>query len=760
MTNTATKPQAANTSQTNDLVIPAHTQQNSDQKDKNASKLYSPQLMPTSQNGNNGYIMNITDSSSTSGTKTIRLSQEDSHTYYLLDKLQYYNELKTKQDANTSLTPQETKELNTLEVFIYDYDTKNDKSLKSIFNSAVSRENAISSVIEMKSLLQNNKTYYSPATGSPAPVIVKDPRYYELEKIAYNYCLSNNLDYNKFTNDALKLSSSIIKTIHEDNTITFDWKKLLRLSIFQELDYLAQNKGKLIPATSTLTQISTPVFKQLYENCQDDKLKLIPRNVTPYAISILNKLLDTAAENHYPHQTGTINLLKEKFLHPDGDFKIRFDQLLKDTNNSPTRYQITFFTENELRRTSTNPNIEQRATEKKDLYIKALNQASSKASATKLKELQSYSPDSTVPTAMNLIQNTLSNSTTETLTSLDNNNTTALLSLLSENSGIAMDKIRNKFTENTIFFKSYVDGDRYVDLPQLELINKEYPNQYKIAENYLNTNDKATFITIVSYLETLSESKEELSKMQQLVAFSDGIPEKVNFNKRIISGDTDAIEQLRPYFDKTKTDAENIQIFQLNARDQKIHLDSEENSAQDTIDYVKHNNLIQYIKPGLEIAGLKMLRMLGADNVQATINEINKGADDAINMIDGKATKFIARFIKKNAADIVLISAAFATGGTAIAPALAQLEGIYGTAQKIQQIQETYRELKAENLPPEQLARKMTEALISFGISDYVNSEIAGAFAKAITPYLGENIAENGTKFGILTIENILSNKK
>ncbi len=139
-----------------------------------------------------------------------------------------------------------------------------------------------------------------------------------------------------------------------------------------------------------------------------------------------------------------------------------------------------------------------------------------------------------------------------------------------------------------------------------------------------------------------------------------------------------------------------------------------------------------------------MLRMLGADNVQATINAINKGADDAIDMIDEEVSKFIARFIKKNAADIVLIGAAFATGGTAITPALAQLKGIYGTAQKIQQIPETYRELKARNMPPEQLARKMTEALISLGISDYVNSEIAGAFAKAITPYVGKSKANAG----------------
>ncbi len=130
--------------------------------------------------------------------------------------------------------------------------------------------------------------------------------------------------------------------------------------------------------------------------------------------------------------------------------------------------------------------------------------------------------------------------------------------------------------------------------------------------------------------------------------------------------------------------------------------------------------------------------------MQATINEINKGADDAIDMIDSEASKFIARFIKDNAADIVLISAAFATGGTAIAPALARLAGIYGSAQKIQQIQETYRELKAENMPPEQLARKMTEALISLGISDYVNSEIAGAFAKVITPYVGKTNANAG----------------
>ncbi len=246
----------------------------------------------------------------------------------------------------------------------------------------------------------------------------------------------------------------------------------------------------------------------------------------------------------------------------------------------------------------------------------------------------------------------------------------------------------------------------------------------------------------MAYLATIVDSNKELKKKAKALYITTNAQTKLDFAKQIIAGDPAAIDKLRPYFDPTKSDSENIQMLKLNARDKIIQLDSDVESAKGTAKYIENDNLIQYLKPGLYIAGLQMLRMLGADNVQATINEINKGADDAIDMIDGDAAKFIAGFMKENAADIVLISAAFATGGTAIAPALARLEAIYGATQKVQQIQETCKKISAKGLPPQQLAQEIFIALTGFGISDYVNSEIAGAFAKAITTYVGENIAK------------------
>ncbi len=246
----------------------------------------------------------------------------------------------------------------------------------------------------------------------------------------------------------------------------------------------------------------------------------------------------------------------------------------------------------------------------------------------------------------------------------------------------------------------------------------------------------------MAYLATIVDSNEELKKKAKALYITTNAQTKLDFAKQIVAGDPAAIDKLRPYFDPTKSDAENIQMLKLNARDKIIQLDSEVKSAKEAAKYIENDTLIQYLKPGLYIAGLQMLRMLGADNVQATINEINKGADDAIDMIDGDAARFIAGFMKENAADIVLISAAFATGGTAIAPALARLETIYGATQKVQKIQEICKKISAKSLPPQQLAQEISIVLIKFGIYDHVDSATAKKLTTTIASYVGETPAK------------------
>ncbi len=95
-------------------------------------------------------------------------------------------------------------------------------------------------------------------------------------------------------------------------------------------------------------------------------------------------------------------------------------------------------------------------------------------------------------------------------------------------------------------------------------------------------------------------------------------------------------------------------------------------------------------------AGYKMLEMLGSEDAQRIVGELNLGAENAIGTLDSGTARFVARFLKDNAVDIVLLAAACATGGTALAPAISRLSTTLGVVGNIQQIQDKYRQLKRE----------------------------------------------------------------
>ncbi len=719
MTNTATKPQAAsNTAQTNYLATPDVT-------------LQLPEKAP--------------ETTFVSASKAPLPNSMESDISDLPHKLADYNRLKKRQAEKGDLSPQEINELNTLIKNEEKYNRINDESLQSIMNDCNARKEALIAGIKVFNM---DKYHYERYSGGGESYLANLTLSKSLIAQIHIFCKDHNLDPNEFISYTAKIAPKFSISIGYSGG-TIDTDKLFNLALNQELNYRKENAGKLIHSNATLKHIVTPVLAELYPQYHDNTERLIPRKVEPFISRILRELHDIAEQVNYQHLSGTIDLMLNKMSHSDSEINTRFKEFLKANNYRPTRTSCLHYIEEELRLASSNPNIEQRAIEQQPVLDQFLNEHSIQTANNEVVELTRITPDATLPAALTIINNNSQpfiHDQAVPASTIFNAKNTQLTSLLCKNSVFPEEVVNSKFNNYYLTYNNGGQDNPAIDSLQTILVQKQYPEVYKQALNYLNTGDTENYASTMAYLATIVDSNEELKKKAKALYITTNAQTKLDFAKQIVAGDPVAIDKLRPYFDPTKSDAENIQMLKLNARDKIIQLDSEVESAKETAKYIENDNLIQYLKPGLYIAGLQMLRMLGADNVQATINEINKGADDAIDMIDGDAARFIAGFMKENAADIVLISAAFATGGTAIAPALARLEAIYGATQKVQKIQETCKKISAKGLPPQQLAQEIFIALTGFGISDYVNSEIAGAFAKAITPYVRENIAKQTIK--------------
>ncbi len=722
MTDTATKPQAAtNTAQTNDLATPDVT-------------LQLPEKAP--------------ETTFVSASKAPLPNSMESDISDLPQKLADYNRLKKRQAEKGDLSPQEINELNTLIKNEEKYNRINDESLQSINNDSKARNEALAAGIKIFNMDEYHYELYS---GGGESYLADSTLRKSLIAQIHIFCKDHNLDPNEFISYTAKIAPKFSTSIGYSGG-TIDTDELFNLALNQELNYRKENADKLIHFNATLQRIVTPVLTELNTRYQDNNERLIPRKVEPFISGIFRELHDVAEQLNYSHLSGTIDLIRHKMSHSNSEINTRYKEFLKANNYRPTRSSCLRYIEEELRLASANPDIEQRAIEQQPMLDQVLEEHSIQTANNEVAALTRITPDATLPAALTVIDNyrqPFIHDQAVPASTVFNAKNTRLTSLLCTNSVFPEEVVNSKFNSYYLTYNNAGLDNPAIDSLQTMLIQKQYPEVYKQALNYLNTGDTENYASTMAYLATIVDSNEELKNQAQSLYITTNSQTKLDLAKKIIASDPVAIDKLRPYFDPTKSDAENIQMLRLDASDKLIQLESEVESAAETAKYIKNDTLIQYLKPGLYIAGLKMLRMLGADNVQATINEINKGADDAIAMIDGDAARFIAGFMKDNAADIVLISAAFATGGTAIAPALARLEAIYGSTQKVQQIQETCKKISSKGLPPQQLAQEIFIALTSFGISDYVDSATAKKLTTIMVPHFGKNIAEQSTNVAL-----------
>ncbi len=137
------------------------------------------------------------------------------------------------------------------------------------------------------------------------------------------------------------------------------------------------------------------------------------------------------------------------------------------------------------------------------------------------------------------------------------------------------------------------------------------------------------------------------------------------------------------------------------------------------------------------IAGFKMLDMLGSEDAQRIVAELNLGSENAIKTMDSGTARFVARFLKDNAVDIVLLAAACATGGTALAPAISRLSTTLGVAGNIQQIQDKYRQLKREGATEEEIIASLAREVALIKVNGFTTSIVGGGMQRVVEPVAG-----------------------
>lgn len=142
------------------------------------------------------------------------------------------------------------------------------------------------------------------------------------------------------------------------------------------------------------------------------------------------------------------------------------------------------------------------------------------------------------------------------------------------------------------------------------------------------------------------------------------------------------------------------------------------------------------------------------------INEIERGANNAIDMMDSEAAKFVARFLKDNITDIVLIAATAASGGTGIAAFLSQMKLNRKYAKAIIKVVDAYRDGSHQGLTQRERMNKLTIAILEACFSLQIKPELSEKFTNALAPLLGETAAKFTVDKNLLLIQSIYDQNK
>lgn len=285
------------------------------------------------------------------------------------------------------------------------------------------------------------------------------------------------------------------------------------------------------------------------------------------------------------------------------------------------------------------------------------------------------------------------------------------------------------------------------------IIMRTNPEAYALLTSYYNSGDKDKYAKGMAFLSTLRNVKSRLEFDIKNADVKYSAKSKNEFNKRVISGDKEAIKIFEFIYDPTKSESENSEMLIQNARNRKLSLESEERSAENTQKYLKTDSLLQYIEPSIYISLNEFARILGDDDALDKINEINKGAEDAISRMDSESAKFVARFLKNNTSDIIIIAAAFASGSTAAGAALNYLKKVRGYAMAYQSIKDTYDHTQGQGLSTSEIGSRMIIALIMARVSTHIEPKAKKLLVNNINKYLSEKMSKGVVDFGSITVK-------
>ncbi len=704
-----------------------------------------------------GVYLEIPDFKESDKTRKIYFNSSQKEQYQFHQQMENLNQ---KIENKESLTSQDIKNYEQLKAYTRSYNVNNSISFNQVHNETKYLANVLKLLIENKKYQErllslntnnddDNKLYQNLITLEVANIA-------EIKE----YTKNNHVHMSDLKKLAGTWFPEVTASMDLDDAINskilFD--KCLVIRINAESDPNSINFKRFIGINNVFEPIYDDLEKR-YSNENSDSLVCNNQSINIELIVISHMVEDSAWRLRYPYHYELKREICDKFANSD-DYpelaeKVR---LIGRLPLEERKKALINMVRSEINNFVDNMQDDVRGAECKQSFDNKITEEASKQVEPRSNKIKKLDPEQTIAGMLESLKNygqpVFSSVDADGVSTYSESEATIhkFKKMLSNNSVMSEDEIEKDLTSNFYLYKDpKLDTDKHEVLIRLQ---EQYPEEFEIIYKYYNDRNNEVFALGISYLIALNKVRESNNFEISVVKFRVIPKEEKRILDLIIAGDSDTINQFRQDFDKGKSYEENLRILQRNAREKLPKVEFEMRAAENAIEHIRKDNLIQYINTGFFIAGFKMLDMLGSEDAQRIVAELNLGSENAIKTMDSGTARFVARFLKDNAVDIVLLAAACATGGTALAPAISRLSTTLGVAGNIQQIQDKYRQLKREGATDDELVFGVIGEIARMQVKEYGFSKGSDRVKPMLKKGLGEKGGEAVTEIGISALNS------
>ncbi len=700
------------------------------------SDLVRAQTMPSGENKNegkslddrdSGVYLEIPDFKESDKTRKIYFNSSQKEQYQFHQQMEI---LSSKFERGETLTPQDKEKYERLKAYAGSYNANNTISFNQVHNETKDLANALKSIMQNMKIqamlpdIYNNKTYSSNLYSDL--ITLAESNTAKVKECAKNNHMPISYLYKLAGTWFPEVTASMDLDDAINSKILFD--KCLVIRINAESDPKSINFKRFIGINNVFEPIYDDLEKR-YSDENSDSLVCNNQSINIELIVISHMVEDSAWRLRYPYHYELKREICDKFANSD-DYpelaeKVR---LIGRLPLAERKKALINMVRSEINNFVDNMQDDVRGAEYKQSFDNKITEEASKQVEPRSNKIKKLDPEQTIAGMLESLKNygqpVFSSVDADGVSTYSESEATIhkFKKMLSNNSVMSEDEIEKDLTSNFYLYKDpKLDTDKHEVLIRLQ---EQYPEEFEIIYKYYNARNNEVFALGISYLIALNKVRESNNFEISVVKFRVIPKEEKRILDLIIAGDSDTINQFRQDFDKGKSYEENLRILQRNAREKLPKVEFEMRAAENAIEHIRKDNLIQYINTGFFIAGFKMLDMLGSEDAQRIVAELNLGAENAIGTLDSGTARFVARFLKDNAVDIVLLAAACATGGTALAPAISRLSTTLGVAGNIQQIQDKYRQLKREGATEGEIVAGLAREVALIKVNGFAFSKV------------------------------------